>query len=80
VKGVTVLDLLVGPDGKVRDSGVVTSSGDKVVDESVQAMLVGAVFPEVPGYTSSDPYVTRFTATMNFERQKEQRVTSGELR
>ena len=57
--GVAVVDLLVGPDGLVRDSSIVQSSGTAGVDAAARASFAQRAFPAIPGYSGTEPYVVR---------------------
>lgn len=57
--GMAVVDLLVGPDGVVRDTRIVESSGPTSVEAATRASYAKSVFPVIPGYSSTEPYVVR---------------------
>lgn len=60
----TVLLLLIDSDGKVRDSSVLQSSGDAEGDQAARALFVGASFPAMTDYHSSEPYVVQAVANL----------------
>jgi protein TonB len=48
-EGRVVIHFSIGPDGRVREVSLVTSSGAAMLDDAALAMLRGATLPPPPG-------------------------------